>query len=98
MPIYEIRDSTGTLVWPGNHQPAFEDFPPGRSETYWWDQRNHAGSYVDPDEYHITAYWFVVDSAPRIEGDLADTIWVVDMSHVLPPIPTSWGRVKSLYR
>jgi hypothetical protein len=97
-PIYEIRDSSGTEVYPGIHVEWVVYFEPGHSEAFVWTQEHAGGWQVSEGMYYITATWFVEGGPPELGGTLADTLWITEMSGVEPPPCFSWGRVKSLFK
>jgi hypothetical protein len=96
-PIYEIRDSTGTEIFPVIHAEWLVFFEPGHAETLDWPQEYPNGSQVPDGRYHITAEWFVEGGPPDLGGILADTLWILPTSGVQPPSPSSWGRIRALF-
>lgn len=97
-PIYEVRDSTGTEIFPVTHGEWLVYFEPGHSETLFWRQQYPNGSQVPEGMYYITAKWVVDMGPPDLQGILADTLWITQMSAVEPAIGLSWGRIKVLFR
>ena len=96
-PIYEIRDSSGTEVFPIMHGEWLVFFEPGHSESLWWEQDHAGGWQMSEGRYHITATWFVEGGPRLLGGNLADTLWITSTSGVEPPNPPSWGRIKALF-
>lgn len=97
-PIYEIRDSTGYEVYPQIHQTVFVFWDPGHSETYGWGQEYPGGAQVPEGMYYTTASWDYAPGPLAYLFEVADTFYITDMSSVEPPAPSSWGRIKSLFR
>ena len=98
MPIYEIRDHTGTEIYPGIHSTVLVGFGPGQSETFSWEQVYSGGGQVPAGMYFVTADWYYAKEPPASKSRIADVFYIVDMSGVEPPAPSSWGRIKGLFR
>lgn len=97
-PIYEIRDSTGTEIFPVMHGEWLVYFEPGHAETFSWTQEHAGGWQVPEGRYHITATWFIDGGGPFLQGVLADTLWIMQTSGVEPANCLPWGRIKALFK
>lgn len=97
-PIYEIRDSSGTEIYPVVHIPWIIHFEPAHSDTFFWTQQYSEGGQVPEGMYYITASWYVQSGPPDPGGTAADTLWIAETSGVEPPFFFSWGRVKALFK